>query len=58
MPKCQECKEEADEVQAFKVGTKKRKLCEDCLELAKEQAEIADMGESAMQDMMGYKGKW
>ena len=41
MPKCQECKEEVDEVHAFKVGGKRRKLCEDCLEIAEEQAEIA-----------------
>ncbi len=58
MPKCQECKEDVDELQAIKVGGKRRKLCEDCHELAQEQAEIAEMGESAMQDMMGYKGRW
>ena len=58
MPKCQGCGEEVDEVQSFKVGSKRKKLCEDCLELAEEQAEIAEMSESAVQDMMGYKGRW
>lgn len=58
MPKCQGCKEEADELQPFKVAGKRKKLCEECLELAEEQAEIAEMSESAVQDMMGYKGRW
>lgn len=58
MAVCQECKEEVDEVHAFKVGKKRRKLCEDCLELAEEQAEIASMSEDAIKDMMGYKGSW
>ncbi|MFT5352878.1 MAG: hypothetical protein ACI9KE_000075 [Polyangiales bacterium] len=57
MPKCQGCKEEADDLVPFKVEGKRKKLCEDCLEIAEEQAEIAEMGESAMQDMMGYKGR-
>lgn len=57
MPKCQECKEDVDELEVKKIGGKRRKLCEDCLELAEEQAEIAAMGEAAMQDMMEYKGR-
>jgi hypothetical protein len=33
------------------------KVCEDCAERIAEEAEIAEMSESAMQDMMGYKGR-
>jgi NMD protein affecting ribosome stability and mRNA decay len=54
---CQECGEEVEELITFKVGRKKRKMCEDCIELAEEQLEIAAEAESAMQDMMEYKGR-
>ena len=57
MPKCKGCKEEADEFEVVRVAGKNKKLCEDCAELAREEAEIAAMGESAMQDMMEYKGR-
>lgn len=58
MPKCQGCKEEVDDLAVIKVAGKRKKLCEECLEIAEEQAEIAEMSESAVQDMMGYKGRW
>ena len=58
MPKCQGCKEQVDDLEVMKVAGKRKKLCEDCVELAEEQAEIAEMSESAVQDMMGYKGRW
>ncbi len=58
MAKCQQCKEEADELHPFKIAGKRKKLCEECLEIAEENAEIAEMSESAVQDMMGYKGRW
>ena len=58
MARCGACGEDVDELHSMKIGGKRKKLCEDCLELAQEQAEIAEMGEEAMRDMMGYKGKW
>lgn len=58
MPTCPMCKEEVDELHAVKIHGKRKKLCEDCLELAQEEAEIAEMSEDAIRDMMGYKGKW
>lgn len=39
------------------VEGRKRKLCEDCAELAQEQQAIAEESESAIQDMMGFKGR-
>ncbi len=58
MPICRKCEEEVEELHPFKVGKKRIKLCEDCLELAEEEAEIAEMSEDAIREMMGYKGSW
>jgi len=58
MPTCKRCGEDVDELHSAKIHGKRVKLCEDCLELAQEEAEIAEMSEEAVRDMMGYKGKW
>ena len=58
MPLCKECDDEVDELFKVKVGGKNMKLCEDCADRAREEAEIAGEAESAMQDMMGYKGRF
>ncbi len=57
MPVCRTCQDEVDELVSVKVGGRRIKVCEDCAERAAEEAEIAEMSESAMQDMMGYKGR-
>ena len=56
--KCQDCSEEMDEVFVMKVGRKKLKLCEECSDIRREEMEMAEEAEGAMQDMMGYKGRW
>lgn len=56
--KCRGCEEEVDEVFTIKVRGRNKKLCEECLEVAQEEAEIEDSANSAMKDMMGFKGKW
>lgn len=58
MPVCKMCEEEVDELHSVKIHGKRKKLCEDCVEIAEEQAEIAEMSEAAVKDMMGYKGSW
>ena len=58
MPVCKDCEDEVDDIVKFKVGRKTLKLCEDCADRRREEAEIAGEAEGAMQDMMGYKGKW
>ena len=58
MPVCKECEDEVDTLVRVKVAGKVRKLCEDCADRAREEAEIAGEAEGAMQDMMGYKGRW
>lgn len=57
MPVCKECGEEVDEVVAVKVGGRTRKLCEDCADRAREQAEVAEQSEPVVQEMMGFKGR-
>ncbi len=57
MPVCRACDDDVDELVPVKVGGRRVKLCEDCAERAQEEQEIAEMSESVIQDMMGYKGR-
>ncbi len=57
MPVCRECGEEAAALRVVKVGGKARKVCEDCIDRAKEQDVIAQESESVIQGMMGFKGR-
>ena len=57
MPTCRSCDDEVDELVAVKVERRRIKVCEDCAERIAEEAEIAEMSESVIQDMMGYKGR-
>ena len=54
---CQDCDDETDEVVRVKVGRKVLKLCEDCADQRREEAEIAGEAESVMRGMMEYKGR-
>jgi len=55
--KCQACGEEADELELVIVGGKRRRLCEDCAEEAREQDTIAEEAEGSVRKMMEYKGR-
>lgn len=57
MAECKECGDEVDKLVSVKVGGKAKKMCEDCADRAKEQAEIAEESESVVQNMMGFKGR-
>jgi len=57
MPNCKECDDEVDELFTMKIDGRKMKLCEDCADRAREEAEIAGEALGAMQNMMGYKGR-
>jgi hypothetical protein len=57
MPICRECKDEVDELQSVKIGGKSVKLCSDCADRAREEAEVARGSESVIQGIMGYKGR-
>lgn len=54
---CRECGDEVEQLVSVKVGKKKVKVCEDCADRLREEAEIAGDAEAAMQDMMEYKGR-
>jgi ribosome-binding protein aMBF1 (putative translation factor) len=57
MPTCRACDDEVDELVSVKAEGRRIKVCEDCAERIAEEAEIAEMSESVIQDMMGYKGR-
>lgn len=57
MAVCKGCGDESDSLKAVKVGGKSKKLCEDCVDRAREAAEIAEASESVVQGMMGFKGR-
>jgi len=57
MPMCKVCGEEVEELVSVSAGGKRKKMCEDCADEARDQDEIAEASESVVQQMMGYKGK-
>jgi ribosome-binding protein aMBF1 (putative translation factor) len=57
MAMCKGCGEESDELVAVKVSGKTKKLCEECADLAREKDQVAEESESAVQNMMGFKGR-
>ena len=57
MATCKECESEVDALVTVKVGSKKKKMCEDCADRAREAAEIAEASEGVVQGMMGFKGR-
>lgn len=57
MPVCRSCEDEVDELVSVKAAGRRIKVCEDCAERLLEEAEIAEMSVSVIQDMMGYKGR-
>ena len=57
MPLCRGCDEDVDKLVSVKIEGKVKKLCEDCADRAREEAEVAEASEAVVQNMMGYKGK-
>lgn len=57
MAVCKGCGEEVETLVSVKVGGKTKKLCEECADRAREEGEIAEQAESAVQGMMEYKGR-
>ena len=57
MPTCKECDNEVDKLVSVKVGGKSKKMCEDCKDRAREEAQIAEESESVVQGMLGFKGR-
>ncbi len=57
MPVCKSCGDEVDELFSLRVEGRARRMCEECVDIAREQAEIAEESESVVQEMMGFKGR-
>jgi ribosome-binding protein aMBF1 (putative translation factor) len=57
MATCKVCDDEVDKLVSVKVDGKAKKMCEDCADRAREQAEVAEASESVVQNMMGFKGR-
>lgn len=57
MPTCKACGDDVDELVSVKVSGKTKKLCEACVDLAKENDAIAEESEAVVQSMMGFKGR-
>lgn len=57
MPTCRECDNEVDELKTVKVGTKKKKMCEDCADRVAQEGAVAEESEAVVQNMMGFKGR-
>lgn len=57
MATCRECEDEVEELVKVKVGKKTVKVCEDCADRMREEAQVAEDSESVIQGMMGYKGR-
>ena len=57
MPICKECEDEVDELFSVKIDGRRKKICEECMDIAREQDEIAEESEAGVQNMMGFKGR-
>jgi ribosome-binding protein aMBF1 (putative translation factor) len=57
MATCRECENEVEKLVSVKVDGKAKKMCEDCADRVREQADIAEESESVVQNMMGFKGR-
>lgn len=57
MPVCRECNDDVEKVVSVKVGGKARKVCADCADRLREQAEVAEASEGEVQRIMGFKGR-
>ena len=57
MATCKECGDEADALVSVKVDGKTKKMCEECADRVREQAEVAEQSEAVVQNMMGFKGR-
>ena len=57
MAACKQCGDEVETLVTVKVGGKAKKMCEECADRAREEAEVAEQSEAVVQNMMGFKGR-
>ncbi len=57
MATCKSCGTEDVELVSVKVAGKTKRLCEDCADRLREEAEVAEASETVVQGMMGFRGR-
>ena len=57
MPECKLCSDEVDELVKVRVDGRAKRVCEDCADRIREEAEIAEESEAVIQQMMGFRGR-
>jgi hypothetical protein len=57
MPTCRECNNDVDELVAVRVEGKRKKMCQDCADRAKESELVGQESEGVIQEMMGFRGR-
>lgn len=57
MAECKQCGDEVEKLVSVKVDGKAKKMCEDCADRAREEAEVAQESEGVVQRMMDFKGR-
>jgi len=57
MATCKQCGDDVEALTTVRVDGKAKKMCEECADRAREQAEVAEQSEAVVQNMMGFKGR-
>lgn len=57
MPECKLCGDEVEELVKVRVEGRAKRVCEDCADRLREEAEIAEESEAVIQQMMGFRGR-
>lgn len=57
MPRCKVCENDVETLITVKVAGKAKKMCEDCVDRAREEGEVAEAAEGVMRGMMEYKSR-
>ena len=57
MAECKLCSNEVERLVSVKVSGRTKKMCEDCADRAREEADVAQDSEGVVQRMMDFKGR-
>jgi hypothetical protein len=57
MAACRQCGDDVETLVTVKVAGKSKKMCEECADRVREEAEVAEQSEAVVQNMMGFKGR-
>lgn len=57
MAECKLCGDEVEELFKIRIEGRTKRICEDCADRLREEAEIAEESEAVVQQMMGFRGR-